>query len=549
MQYKSFRLFLICLSLLCLLNWRLGGSAFAQVRVIGRVVDAQTGQLIPCRLTVRGVEDQLAYFASTFDKAGTAVTYDRQLANTPSYQQHTTLSAHTFTIDVPPGRYRVRAQRGKEWMSDATTISVGTKPVDLELRLRRFCDMQQRGWYSGDTHVHLPVSDMSNVLPAEDVNVAFPLSYWVRDSREVPATTGPVLPAEPVSIDPLHLYYPVNTEYEIFTVGGKPHTQGAVIVLNHQRPLDLTALPVAKVAAEARRQGAMLDLEKHSWNWSIMIVPIMKVDLFELGNNHHWETQFGFPKWTLENAPLDWPEIERDEYGFTELGWTEFGLQTYYAFLNCGFRMRVTGGTGSGVHPVALGHSRVYVHCGGTFDYHTWIEHLNQGHSFVTQGPLLDVRFNDALPGTTWTSLPSTGKMRVTGTIYSVRPLDRVEVIHNGLAIDVSHAVTATQGTAHSVRSSIDADVPCDASGWVALRCFEQPDEDAPKGKVILAHTNPVFVDAPDSVLKPRRRDVEYFISRMTSELARNQGVLDDDALAEFTEAKAIYENLLERAE
>ncbi|MEO8270658.1 MAG: hypothetical protein ABI557_13125, partial [Aureliella sp.] len=195
------------------------------------------------------------------------------------------------------------------------------------------------------------------------------------------------------------------------------------------------------------------------------------------------------------------------------------------------------------------GHSRVYVHCGDTFDYPTWIEHLDQGNSFVTQGPLLDVRFNDDLPGTTWTSIPSSGQMRVTGTVHSVRPLDRVEVIHNGLAIDVSHAITASKGTARSIVSLVDAEVPCDASGWFALRCFEQPDEGAPKGKVILAHTNPVFVDATESVLRPRRRDVQYFLSRMTSELERNQGILDDEALAEFAEAKAIYEELLERAE
>jgi hypothetical protein len=549
MQSKTLRLFLFCICSLCGLNLGFPTVASAQGKIFGSVVDAQTGELIACRLTVRGEDGQHAYFANSIDTAGTAVVYDRQLANTRSYQQHTTLSAHPFTIDVPPGRYRVRAQRGKEWLADETLVTVAEQPIEVELRLRRFCDMSKRGWYSGDTHVHLPASDLHNVLPAEDVNVAFPLSYWVRDSHEVPAASGPKLAAEPVVIDALHIYYPINTEYEIFSVGGKPHTQGAVLVLNHQHPLQLTAPPVGKIAAEAREQGGLLDLEKHSWNWTPMIVPIMQIDLFELGNNHHWETSFGFPKWTLENAPLDWPEIERDSQGFTELGWTEFGLQTYYAFLNCDFRMRVTAGTGAGVHPVALGHSRVYVHCGDALDYDGWIEHLDHGHSFVTQGPLLDVRFNDALPGTTWTALPNHRQMRIRGTIESVRPLARIEAIHNGVAIDLSAAIKVTTPQTGSVSTSIDANLPCDSSGWFALRCFEQPADDAPVGKVILAHTNPVFVDAPNSLLKPRRRDVEYFIARMAAELDRNQGILDDAALAEFTEAKIIYEKILERAE
>ena len=34
-----------------------------------------------------------------------------------------------------------------------------------------------------------------------------------------------------------------------------------------------------------------------------MIVPLMKVDLFELANNHCWRTQFGFPAWTVDAAP------------------------------------------------------------------------------------------------------------------------------------------------------------------------------------------------------------------------------------------------------
>jgi hypothetical protein len=549
MQSITLRLFLFGLCSHCWLNMEGQTDAVAQGKIQGRVVDSQTGQPIPCRLTVRGLDDHRAYFASSLDAEGSAVIYDRQLVNTPSYQQHTTLSAHRFSLNAPPGNYRVRAQRGKEWLAHEVTIAVDDQPVELTLRLQRFCDMPKRGWYSGDTHVHLPASDLHNVLPAEDVNVAFPLSYWVRDSHEVPAASGPTLTAEPVVVDPLHIYYPINTEYEIFSVGGKPHTQGAVLVLNHQRPLQLTAPPVGKIAAEARRQGGLLDLEKHSWNWTPMIVPIMQVDLFELGNNHHWETSFGFPKWTLENAPPDWPEIERDNLGFTELGWTEFGLQTYYAFLNCDFRMRVTAGTGSGVHPVALGHSRVYVHCGAELDYSSWIANLDQGHSFVTQGPLMEVRFNDELPGTTWNSIPSNRQMRISGTIDSVRPLARIEAVHNGTVIDLSASVVATTTEAGSVSTSISADVPCDSSGWFALRCFEQPADDAPMGKVILAHTNPVFVDAPNLPLKPRRRDVEYFIARMAAELARNQGILDESALAEFREAKTIYEKILERAQ
>jgi len=61
--------------------------------------------------------------------------------------------------------------------------------------------------------------------------------------------------------------------------------------------LTLGAPPVTPVAEQARREGALLDLDKHDWPWSMALVPIMKVDLYELANNHLWRTEFGMSKW------------------------------------------------------------------------------------------------------------------------------------------------------------------------------------------------------------------------------------------------------------
>jgi hypothetical protein len=48
-------------------------------------------------------------------------------------------------------------------------------------------------------------------------------------------------------------------------VNKRRHTLGAVFVLNQQRPLSLGVPPVVPVPEEARRQGAILDLDKHNW--------------------------------------------------------------------------------------------------------------------------------------------------------------------------------------------------------------------------------------------------------------------------------------------
>ena len=510
--------------------------------VTGSVVDAGTGSALPCRLYVQNTDTLAWHFATSTDSAGTAVEYRKQIGATPSVEMHTTLSASRFQLLLEPGTYRVRAEHGKEFVRAETEITVGTEPSEFQLTLNRFANMPQRGWYSGDTHVHRTMADLPNLVLAEDLNVALPLNYWVRDSTEIPSASGPAMEAKPICVDATHVIYPINTEYEIFSVDGQRHTQGAVFVLNHRTPLNLPTPPSLPVAEEARRQGAILDLDKHSWAWSMMIVPVMNVDLFELSNNHNWRTQFGFPQWTIENAP-DWPEIERNEAGFTDLGWTEFAMQTYYALLNCGFRMRVTGGTGSGVHPVPLGHGRVYVHTGEEFSYEKWMEHLNAGHSFVTTGPLIDVRFNQQLPGTTWSDDSAEHTIEVRGSILSVNPLRCIEIIRNGETAQ-SLTIEPERTSEGAWKYAIDVSETLHGSGWLAVRCFEK----LPDAKVSFAHTNPVFVDVLNDSLIPRRRDVEFFVQRMDEEIARNTGILPDESLAEYRKAKAIYEAVLERA-
>jgi hypothetical protein len=65
---------------------------------------------------------------------------------------------------------------------------------------------------------------------------------------------------------------------------------------------------------------------------------------------------------------------------------------------------------------------------------------------------------------------------------------------------------------------------------------------------VSFAHSNPIFVDNAQKPVLANRREVEYLVRRMDEELARNAGVLSEEALAEFRRAREIYAGKL-RAE
>jgi hypothetical protein len=519
---------------------------------------------MPCRLYVAG-EDGKFYFARSADPEGSAIRYDVKRSAT-SLEQHTTLSAHPFVAELPPGKYTFTAERGKEFTVAVQSLVVpesGEIP-ELKLGLDRWCDMPRLGWYSGDTHVHRKLEEVPNLIEAEDLHVALPLTYWVRGAYEVPAQMpvgGHPQPEAQVIKSPSgpggafveRVIWPVNTEYELFTVKGKSHTEGAVFVLNHKAPLRVSAPPAAAVTRAAREQGALLDLDKHSWNWSMMIVPIMNVDLFELANNHIWRTGFLFTNWTLDMLPRDW-EIESDANGYTEAGWIDWGFKTYYALLNCGFRMRPTGGTASGVHPVPLGFGRVYVECPDGFSYEKWIRGLNAGRSFVTTGPMLRVEFDKSPAGTVFEkSQPHS--VRIRGTAEGLRPLTRIEVIVNGevaRVIDPQNRREAGR-KAGGHTTAIDVEVPIERSSWLAVRCFEsRPDHSLaasePAGQRLLyAHTAPVHYEI-DGPVRPRQREVNYFIRRMEQEIVRNRDVLAAAEVAEYEQALAIYREIARRA-
>jgi hypothetical protein len=375
---------------------------------------------------------------------------------------------------------------------------------------------------------------------AEDLHVALPLTYWVREAYE-PAIRGKLagdVKPELIKVAPNRFLWPVNTEYELFNTRGKPHTQGAVFVINQRGALDLATPPVTPVAKAAHDSGALLDLDKHTWNWSPMIVPIMQVDLFELANNHIWRTEFAFKNWTLDVLPKDW-DIETDAAGYTEWGWTDWGFKTYYAFLNCGFRMRPTGGTAAGVHPVPAGFGRVYVQVEGELTYDKWIRGLNAGNSFVTTGPMLMVKFNDKWAGTVFKGLEAS-KVHITGTAESSLPLERIEIIVNGEVVRDTRLL-ASHGSPS--RATIDETIELKTSSWIIVRCFEKH----PDGRRRFAHTAPVHCEI-DGPVKPKQKEVAYFIQRMEQEIARNRGVLAAEELAEYEKALAIYKELESRA-
>jgi hypothetical protein len=271
------------------------------------------------------------------------------------------------------------------------------------------------------------------------------------------------------------------------------------------------------------------------------IIPLMQVDLFELSNNHCWRTEFAHGNWAEREA--EYMRVERDASGWTEWGWIDFGFQNYYALLNCGFRLRPTAGTATGVHPVPLGFGRVYVHLPDGFRYEQWLRGLNTGRSFVTTGPMLIAQFNSQDPGHVFKQQVPMQSYQVSGSALSAAPLDRIEIIVNGIVAQKLKPANR-QTRAGAFESSLDATVRIDQSSWIAVRCFEaRPDQ-----RIRFAHTAPCHIEVVGKPLRPRREEVAYLIARVQDQIKRSTDVLPKTALDEYREAWRIYQQIAKTA-
>lgn len=519
--------------------------AIAQtVPVYGDITDATTGKPVAARLYLRSDTDGKWHFPKSVPPFGSAVRYEKRSGfNTNATEYHTTLSAHQWVAELPPGRYTAVVERGKEYLPLTNQFTVAAKPVEVKLPLKRWVNMAERGWFSGDAHNHRAPAELESAMLAEDVNVALPMIDWTTVDTVPPALSDKNMKgnygAQPVVVDPTHVWFPRNTEYEIFRSGGKNHTLGALLIVGHKERFDVPVFPLRRVSERAHAEGGLIDLEKHNWNWSMPIVPVLKPDLFELANNHHWRVDFGVRNWAVP-APA-WMKFAERGLGNgsgtdTELAWTHYGFETYYALLNCGFRLKPTAGTANGVHPVPLGFSRVYVHCEGGFSYEKWMKGLGEGRSFVTTGPMLMVKVQGQLPGGT---LKFPGPTRVSIETLSPKQDGKVdyEWIVNGAVVPSGKYSTVNTGAPELINGG---GFELKESGWVAARCFKtQPD-----GRVRFAHTAPWWVEIEGKPLRPRREQADWFVQRTEEEIARNTGVLPAEALAEFHEALAAWKKI-----
>ena len=508
-----------------------------------RVVDADSGDSLAARLYLESVGGDSFYFVCD-DPNGSAVRYEKQnWINKTSTEYHTTVSADPCSTKVPCGEYRLTVERGKTYRPDERTLTVGEADVDLTIRLTRWSDPQSRGWFSGDTHLHRTIDELQNVIVAEDLNVALPLTNWVTIADQAPRAGNKnlsVIPDGLVVVDPTHVIWPRNTEYEIFSVGKNRHTLGALFVLGHRNALDLGVPPWKPVIESVRSSDpdALFDMDKLDWPFAMLLPTLSPDALYELSNNHVWRTGFAFRKWNTAAPAYMQPPFGANEGGHRQ--WIDYTLGMYYTLLNCGFRMPPSAGTANGVHPVPAGFGRVYVHQPGGFEFNDWMRGLKQGRSFVTTGPMLFATADGKDSGHVF-KLDSPQEIPLRFEVLSENKLSYGELLVNGRP-EVLLRPQNTKAASGGLRTELDLSVRPERSGWFAIRFWEP----RPDGQSRFVHTAPWYVEIGDQPVRPFCHEKRYLTSRIENEMQRSKGIMSDQAMQEYQRALTHYQSLVE---
>jgi len=509
--------------------------------LVGRIVDKKSGRPLAARVYIESAAGEW-FFVQSAASQGSTVPYDKtNWIRKESFEKHTTVSAHPFRADLPPGKYTITVERGKEYFTETKPLSLGQTDTEIDIRLRRWTDLAKRGWFSGETHIHRTLEELPNVIQAEDLNVAMPLTYWVTRSDTAPTSgdrnIGGEIPDKLITVDPTHVIWPRNTEYEIFSVGQKRHTLGALFFLNHKSVFNEGVPPWGPLARIARAEGTILDMDKLDWPFSMTLPHSTGARLYELANNHMWRTKFAFTKWNSRTPGFFQPPTGNTTGNEEE--WINYTFGLYYTLLNAGFPLVPTAGTANGVHPVPAGFSRVYVYQPDGFNYDKWLDGLKRGRSFVTTGPMLFAKVNDRQPGGIIELSSDGAEVSVTGEVVSESPVSFLEIVVNGRPVlKVSSQPKTTPSGAHQMTFSTKLLIK--NSSWIAVRCYEE----RPDGRLRFAHTGQWTVNVPGKPLRPSPEEKEYLIERVQAEIHRSKGIVSAEALAEYKAALSHFQNL-----
>jgi hypothetical protein len=478
-----------------------GSAAAARVRVElvdpGRnwvhvtVLDDDTGRPVPCRVHFRS-PDGVPYqphghhnqVNSNMDTWHIDVGGDLRLGQiTYAYIDGTCQGW------LPRGDVIVDVARGFEYEPLRARVKIEPGQQELTLRIKRWINMNERGWYSGDSHVHfLSVQGSHTESQGEDLNVVNLLqSQWGSLFTNTEDFTG----APSVSQQGNNIIY-VSQE-------NRQHFMGHMILWGLKRPV----MPWCSDGPSEAEIGGTMETTLSHWadeahaQGGYVISP-------------HFPFPNGEPAALVATGRLDGIEMIRQ---------TALNHGEYYRYLNCGYRLPLVGGTDKMSSDVPVGVYRTYAHLSEDegFSYENWCKSVAAGRTFLSGGPIIHFSVDGHEVGDT-ASISGPGTVEVEAWAESILPINRLEIVQAG------RVVASTESAKGTRRLELKEKVRIDGHTWLAARCggpeyYDRVHYDLWR-RGIFAHTSPIYVACGGDWWMFDRDTAQYMLTLIEGDLA-----------------------------
>lgn len=482
--------------------------------------------------------------------------------------------AHGEEILLPPGKYTATYTRGPEYYVLNRSIIVPNQPEHREaFRLKRWIKLAERGWYSGDHHVHaagcahyeaptqgITPEAMMRHIHGEDLNVGCVLSWgpcWYFQKQFFEGQT------HKLSTKTNLMRYDVE-------VSGFPSSHTGHLCLlrltedDYPNTTKIEEWPSwdLPVLQWGKKQNGVVGFSHSGWG--------LQVPGDQLPN-------YNLPKFDGIGANEYVVDVVHDACDFisavdTPIVWE---LNVWYHTLNCGYTCRISGETDFPCiygERVGLGRAYVKLPKDQPFNFDTWVYALRDGRSYCCDGlsHLYDFQVNQLPVGEKGAGGRNSVLATKAGEPLKIavnaaalledkpredlrgKPLDQkpywhverarigqsnkvpVELIVNGQA--VARQEIAADGSTHELTFDYKPERSC----WVALRIFPS------------SHTNPIFVEVDGQPIRASQRSAQWCLDAVEqcwkSKVNNIRPTERDAASAAYDVARAAYRKVLAEA-
>ncbi len=363
---------------------------------------------------------------------------------------------------LPRGEVIVDVARGFEYEPLRTRVKIEPGQQELNLRIKRWVNMNAQGWYSGDSHVHFLSTQGSHTeSQGEDLNVVNLLpSQWGNLFTNTEDFTG----RPSISQDGNNIVY-VGQE-------NRQHFLGHLILWGLKEPV----MPWCSDGPGEAELGGTLEATMSDWadqchaQGGTVVIP-------------HLPNPNGEPAALIATGRVDGVEMLRHE---------PFNHVEYYRYLNCGYRLPLVGGTDKMSSYVPVGLYRTYAYMPDQdFTYDNWCKAVSQGRTFHSGGPIIHLSVDGHQVGDT-VQVSGPGTVEVQAWSESIFPIHTLEIVQGG------RVVAATEDRNGTRRLELKARVKVGGHTWLAARCAGPDYTSVPHhdgwGRGIFAHTSPIYI-------------------------------------------------------